>query len=120
MVMRPMADAEVIVSTNRVAVGDTFTFTLRVRNFTSTPRTLGLPLGFRFNGTARFQLVGSSTPTGPRVVPAYGSFDVQQQIRATSVGISAWYSQGRLIGGGTTNDTLATYSPPDRIPRTGG
>lgn len=115
MVMRPMADAEVILSTNRVAVGDTFTFTLRVRNHTATPRTLGLPIGFRFNGTARFQLVGASTPTGTRVVPAYGSLDVRQQIGATAVGVSAWYSQGRLIGGGTTNDTLATYSPPIHV-----
>lgn len=115
MVMRPMADAEVFLSTNRVAVGDTFTFTLRVRNLTATPRTLGLPIGFRFNGTARFQLVGGSTPTGTRVVPAFGSLDVQQQIRATSVGVSAWSSQGRLIGGGTTNDTAVTYSAPIHV-----
>ncbi len=115
IVMRPVADAEVFLSTNRIAVGDTFTFTLRVRNLTSTPRNLGLPIGFRFNGTARFQLVGASTPTGSRTVPAFGSFEVHQQIRATSVGVSAWSSQGRLIGGGTTNDTPVTYSQPIHV-----
>lgn len=108
--MRPVMEAEAFLSTNRVSVGDTFTFTLRVRNHTSTPRTLGLPIGFRFTGTARFQLVGASTPPGPRVVPAFGSFDVQQQIMATNAGTSTWYSQGRLFSGGISNDTALAYT----------
>lgn len=113
--LRPALTAEASLSTNRVFAGDTFTFTLRVRNLTSTPRTLGLPIGFRFSGDARFQLVGASTPPGTRVVPAFGSFAVQQVIRATNAGTSTWYSQGRLFSGGTSNDTALAYTESLRV-----
>ena len=51
--LRPVQEAEASLGTNRVSVGDTFTVTLRVRNLTVTPHTLGLPIGFRFTGDAR-------------------------------------------------------------------
>ncbi|MCD8535605.1 MAG: hypothetical protein LR011_12805, partial [Verrucomicrobia bacterium] len=113
--MRPVMDAEAIISTNRVQVGDTFMFTLRVRNLTSTPRTLGLPIGFQFNGTARFQLVGPTMPSGSRVVPAFGSLDIQQEIRAINAGTSTWFSQGRLFSGGRSVDTAIAYAEPLRV-----
>ncbi|MBL9135059.1 MAG: right-handed parallel beta-helix repeat-containing protein [Verrucomicrobiales bacterium] len=115
IVMRPLADAEAFLSTNQVRVGETVTFTLRIRNHASTPSTLGLPIGFRFNGSAKFELVGTPTPPAPRVVPAFGSFEIRQQIRATASGSSRWYSQGRLISGGVTNDTPIAYAETLRV-----
>ncbi|MBL9126044.1 MAG: hypothetical protein JNL97_00285, partial [Verrucomicrobiales bacterium] len=115
MVMRPLADAEALLSTNQVRVGDVFTFRLRLRNHTGTAATLGLPIGFRQTGNARFELVGGPTPPAPRVVPAYGSLEVGQQIRALAPGSARWFSQGRLIGGGTTNDTLYAYAESIRV-----
>lgn len=113
--LRPVADAEAILSANRMSVGETVTFTLRVRNLTPVPRTLGLPIGFRFTGTAQFQLDGSATPPGPRVVPAFGTFEIQQRIRATNPGTSTWYSQGRLIGPSNTIDTAPAYTGSLRV-----
>lgn len=115
MVMRPVADAEALLSTNRVRVGEVFTFRLRLRNHLGTPATLGLPIGFRLSGNARFELAGNPSPPAPRVVPAYGSFEIQQPIRALAPGSARWFSQGRLITGGTTNDTLYAYAESIRV-----